>query len=74
MKEPEWMFPCKAWEPVTRFWLYTVGTIIQVCPHRVLNPFYLQDLSPWAGLCVYDVSLEGLVRLETGNGSSKYKA
>ena len=74
MKEPEWMFPCRAYDPVTRFWLYLVGTTIQVCPHRVLNPCNVQDPDPWAGLCVHDVSQESLVRLKTGSGSSKYKA
>ena len=38
VKEPEWLFPCQAWEPGTRFWLYVMGTGIQVSSHGVCTP------------------------------------
>jgi len=42
--EPDWLFPCHAWEPTTRFWLYIVGTIIQFC---VFLMFVWKALRAW---------------------------
>jgi len=71
MKEPQWLFPCKGWEPVTRFWLYTVGTVIQVCLHRLLIPSHLQDFDQLGQVSVFMMFLwKAQIALRLGAGTA----